>query len=349
MSEDLVKHILQQNSVDHYGFAPLQRPLSIDLYKEWISKGLHADMAYLAEHTEKKESPQLLLKKAKSAIVITHPYPEPDENFPLKNLKIAKYACGGDYHHWLKEKMEALCGEFARAFPNEEFMPFTDSSPVLERDLAYQAGLGWVGKNSCLISRKKGSYFLIAEIYTTLELGKQQPASPDHCGTCRRCIDACPTEAINENRTLDSNKCISYWTIEAKTTPPLPLAAQFQSWFFGCDICQDVCPWNGKVYGNLPQATTHASHKPALLSTTIDDLRWILTSSNNELEKTLRHTPMVRARGRGLKRNALIVIANSSYLELLPEVRAYVDHPQLGELARWAVNELCTRTPNHMD
>lgn len=333
MSEDLVKHILQQNGIAHFGFARLGRPLTIDLYKDWIASGFHGDMNYLAEHTQKKEQPDLLLPHAKSAIVITHPYPQSQENFPLQHLKVAKYAQGDDYHYWLKEKMEHLCVELRRAFPLEHFIAFTDSAPVLERDLAYQAALGWIGKNSCLLSRKQGSYFLIAEIYTTLNLSLIQELTPDHCGTCRRCIDACPTEAINENRTLDATKCISYWTIEAKANPSFALASQFQSWFFGCDICQDVCPWNGKVYNSLAKETPHPS-------SVIEDLRWILTSSNNELERVLERTPLARARGRGLKRNALVVIANSQLRELSSEVANYLNHPYLGELARWTQEQL---------
>lgn len=339
MSEDLVKHILRQHSIAHWGIAPLARPLSMDLYKDWISSGFHGDMKYLAEHTSKKEHPDLLLPKAKSAIVIAHAYPQLTEDFPLQHLKVAKYAQGGDYHHWLKEKMESVCTSLRQALPNENFMAFTDSSPVLERDLAYQAALGWIGKNSCLISRKHGSYFLLAEIYTTLDLQPNHPPSPDHCGTCRRCIDACPTGALQENRTLNATKCISYWTIEAKANPPPELAVNFQSWFFGCDICQDVCPWNGKVYASLKAPS---QDKPSI----IEDLRWILTSSNNELDRVFQSTPLARARGRGLKRNALIVIANSQLHELTPEISTYLNHPYLGDIAQWTQTQLLQSRTN---
>lgn len=333
MSQDLVKHILQQHSIAHYGFAPLQRPLSMDLYKEWISSGFHADMNYLATHTEKKETPSLLLPKAKSAIVITHPYPEESQDFPLHHLKVAKYARGGDYHLWLKEKMSKISRDLKASFPDHNFLEFTDSSPVLERDLAYQASLGWIGKNSCLLSRQQGSYFLIAEIYTTLVLQSDTSPAHDHCGTCTRCIDSCPTGAIHDNRTLDAGLCISYWTIEAKIPPPLEKASQFQSWFFGCDICQDVCPWNNKVYGAI-------APKPEEKTSLVEELRWILTSSNKELERTFHGTPLLRARGRGLKRNAMVVIANSGLSELAPEVRSYADHGELGKLALWTLSHL---------
>ncbi|MCC6137562.1 MAG: tRNA epoxyqueuosine(34) reductase QueG [Bdellovibrionaceae bacterium] len=333
MSQDLVKHILHQHSISHYGFAPLTRPLSLDVYKNWLAEGHHADMDYLAAHLAKKETPQLLSPTGKSAIVFTTPYPKLKEDFPLQHLKVAKYAQGHDYHYWLKEKVEAVCKDLKKLVPNEEFVGFTESSPVLERDLAFQAGLGWFGKNSCIISRNEGSYFLIAEIYSSIALHADGPVSPDHCGTCNRCVEACPTEAILDNRTLDANKCISYWTIEAKTTPPIALAKNFSSLFFGCDICQDVCPWNQKVYGKqAPEKQDRAA--------LVRELRWVLTSSNNELERTFKQTPLLRARGRGLKRNALVVIANNQLEELKTEVKDYLEHKDLGKIAQWTYSTI---------
>lgn len=336
MSLELVKHILQQHSITHFGFAPLERPISIDLYSEWLNDGFHADMKYLKEHKDQKENPQLLMNKAKSAIVVTVPYPQREEHFPLKALQVAKYAQSTDYHYWLKAMVKGIADDLVKLFPTESFLSFTDSSPVLERDLAYQAGLGWFGKNSCLISRMQGSYFLIAEIYTTMDLSTPIPVSPDHCGTCNRCIDACPTDAINDNRTIDANKCISYWTIEAKTTPPIDLAKNFSNWFFGCDICQDVCPWNGKVYNSTYK------HPEVPREALIEELRWILEASNGELEKTFKTTPLLRSRGRGLKRNALVVIANSNLVELASTVDTYCNHPELKEIAHWCKTQLHT-------
>lgn len=333
MSQHLVKHILQQHSIAHYGFAPLTRPLSMDIYKSWLEEGLNADMDYLSKHFEKKETPQLLAPRGKSAIVFTTAYPNRSDDFPLQHLKIAKYAQGQDYHYWLKQKVEAVCKDLKTLFPQEEFLGFTDSSPVLERDLAFQAGLGWFGKNSCILSRSEGSYFLIAEIYSSLSLTSELPLSPDHCGTCNRCVEACPTNALLDNRTLDAGKCISYWSIEAKSTPPPELAKNFSSWFFGCDICQDVCPWNNKVYGK-PQEPEFDR------SAVINELRWVLTSSNKELERAFKETPLLRARGRGLKRNALLVIANEQLYELKSAVESFLPHKELGPLAQWVMTAL---------
>jgi epoxyqueuosine reductase len=338
MELNLVKHILAQHGVSHSGVTPLSKPLSLDVYKNWIAEQMHGEMHYLQTHCEAKESPQSLLPSARSAIVFTVPYKHPEselESFPLQHLQVAKYAQGKDYHFWLQGLVNRICVDLKKLFNNDEFLGFTDSSPVMERDLAYRAGLGWFGKNSCIISRAKGSYFLIAEIYTSMAISSNAPMTPDHCGTCNRCVEACPTQAINDNRTLDARKCISYWTIESKTIPPKDLRSKFEGWFFGCDICQDVCPWNGKLKDLLPPVSLPNGSKELT-----DELRWILTSSNNELERQFTGTPLVRARGRGLKRNALIVIAHKKLNALLPEVTEYVSHKDLGELAQWTLQEL---------
>ena len=333
MSVSLVNHILKQHGINHFGFTPLKRPLSIDIYKDWLKKNHHANMKYLEEHSEQKEFPQLLAPQARHAIVWTTPYPCKPNNYPLRELKIAKYALGDDYHYWLKNKANSLCHDLKTLFPNETFVGFTDSSPVLERDLAYRAGLGWIGKNSCLISRKQGSYFLIAEIYTSLDITSSLPTSPDHCGTCNLCVDSCPTQALLDNRTLDAHKCISYWTIESKTPPPKELADQFSGWFFGCDICQDVCPWNQKIYKPI-------SPPPPQRPQIIAELRWILKASHKELERTFQTTPLLRARGKGLKKNALIVAANLNLVELTPDILPFLNHPHLSELAQWTMQRL---------
>lgn len=338
MSRFLVNHILKQHGISHFGFTALERPLSIDIYKDWLKKDYHADMKYLEDHLPQKEFPQQLAPQARHAIVWTHPYPIKNNRFPLKELKIAKYALGEDYHYWLKNKATSLCSDLKTIFPNETFVGFTDSSPVLERDLAQRAGLGWIGKNSCLISRQQGSYFLIAEIYTSLDISSTANTSPDHCGTCNLCVESCPTQAINNNRTLDAHKCISYWTIESKKAPPPFLANQFSGWFFGCDICQDVCPWNGKVF----KRTTKPAPQRSQL---IDELRWVLSSSNKQLERAFQTTPLLRARGKGLKRNALIVIANLQLHELKEDVLALTHQPQLADLALWTQQQLLSSSP----
>lgn len=332
--EQRIRDLFKNHGISHMGFARLERPLSLSFYQDWLDQSFHGQMDYLSSHLPSKAEPQKLLPTAKNAIVFTYPYTtsEWSENFPLQHLKIASYARKKDYHFWLREKINALCGELKSVFPQEDFLGFTDSAPVMERDLAHRAGLGWFGKNSCLIDKKNGSLFFIAEIYTSLDLQAPETLPRDHCGTCNRCVEACPTDAIMDNKTLDATKCISYWTIESREVPPEHLRKNFQGWFFGCDVCQDVCPWNGKISRALP--------RPQENTDLVSELRWILQSSNNQILKALKTTPLARAGGRGLKRNAMIVAANLKISDVSKDIEAYKNDYHLGELAQWSLNEI---------
>ncbi len=344
LASDLVEidKILRGKGFDAYGFAELTQPETIAFYKEWLAKGHHADMEYLVRHFAKKNEPQKLMEKGCSAFVIIKnyvPHPEGLSNWPLKSTSgIAAYAQGRDYHHFLKRQLAEAIDSFSLLWPDEEFVCFTDSAPVLERELAMRAGLGWVGKNTCLISRTNGSLFFIAEIYTSLSLPTAlSKRSPDHCGTCRRCLDACPTGALVAPRELDARKCISYLTIESRDLPDLKLRSGIGHWLFGCDICQNVCPWNRKTL----------AAKSSLLSpiTTADeamiaDLRFIFSSSNRTLERALAGTPLSRAGGIGLKRNALVVAGNLKVVAVREEVEALLIHVKLGPLATWALEKI---------
>ncbi len=335
----------------HFGWSQLTRPLSFEFYNSWLQDGFHGEMSYLAEHAPVKENAQLKWPRAESALVFAIPYfPHPaptDSNFPLKAARTSLYAQGMDYHFWFKERMQQLCTELNQIFPDQEFIPFTDSSPILERDLARRAGLGWAGKNTCLIHPKKGSLFFIGEIYTSLKVETHFEPLPDFCGTCRKCIDICPTQAIIEPRKLDARKCISYLTIESRTTPPEELRSAIGDWFFGCDLCQTVCPWNQKIFkGHLSiEPQLELSTEPLLnLSTEsrtdlIADLQYILTASGKKLGKDFLGTPMARAGSFGLKRNALIVAGNQKLKELQREVQNLLAHEKLGELASWTLTQ----------
>lgn len=330
---------IKAEGFEHFGFVSLGKPLSLELYRQWLKDGCHGDMKYLETHLPLKESPQLLMPKVRSAIVITVPYfPASPPTHSASRLRSALYSQTPDYHHWFTERLEKLRDLLQQKFIGEEFLCYTDSKPVPERDLGVRAGLGWIGKNGCLISRQKGSLFFIGEIYTTLEITSETPAVPDHCGTCDRCIRACPTQAIRDNRTLDARLCISYWTIEAKTAPPEELRGRFGDWFFGCDICQTVCPWNEKVFGKEQMRALSSS----TTSTSIeDDIRWCLTRSSREMEKELHEFPLMRARARGLKRNALIVAANMKLKSLVAEVEnVAATSPPLRGLALWTLDQL---------
>lgn len=320
---------------------PLGQPLSLGLYKDWLTAGHHATMDYLKRHLPVKENPELLLPKAASAIVVAknyYPHPYPSE--AVLSTRTALYARGADYHLQFQEALEKLKGRLEAEYPEEKFLCFTDSAPVLERDLAVRAGLGWIGKNGCVIHPQKGSLFFVGEIFTTLALTSPTPATiPDMCGTCDRCLTACPTQALVAPRVLDARKCISYWTIEARAPAPPALREKFADWFFGCDICQTVCPWNEKVFGrelmrseSLPQLPT----TEALLL----DLRALLTATPQELRDRFAQLPYSRARALGLKRNALYVAGNLRLRELRPEIESHLTNLDLKELSEWALARL---------
>lgn len=341
---------VQEIGFAQFGFAELTTPISIGLYEEWLAKGYQGEMTYLARHLEDKKNPVRLLKRARSAIVVTEnyvPHPSSKDDWPLSNsTRVAAYARGVDYHHFLKEKLTRLIDKLKTEFPDDEFVSFTDSGPVLERDLAARAGLGWVGKNTCLIHRKEGSLFFIAEIYSSLTLPVAQIEIHDHCGTCTRCLDACPTGALKAPRELDARRCISYLTIESRENPPEELRASIGDWLFGCDICQTVCPWNIKAKGREALSSLEPSRDEQGRSELIQDLRFLLTSPNRALERAFQGTPLFRSGGVGLKRNALIVTGNLVLHELEDSVRALSEHPKLGELAQWALLQMQTRTQN---
>lgn len=210
--------------------------------ENWLNNGYQGKMAYMENHFEKRVNPQLLVPGAKSVISLLFNY-FPEEDLSESPLKISKYAYGKDYHFVIKDKLKNFLKEIEAQIGNVEGRVFVDSAPVLDRAWAAKSGLGWIGKNAMLINKRKGSFYFIAELILDLEL-EYDTATTDHCGTCTACIDACPTDAIVDNKVIDSNKCISYLTIELKEQVPAHFKAHMEGWIFGCDICQDVCPWN---------------------------------------------------------------------------------------------------------
>ncbi|WP_298265824.1 tRNA epoxyqueuosine(34) reductase QueG [uncultured Lutibacter sp.] len=211
--------------------------------EQWLKNGYHGKMQYMENYFDKRLDPRLLVEDAKSVISLTFNYfPETNQNNSA--FKIAKYAYGEDYHHVLKSKLKELTFFIEATIGEIHGRAFVDSAPVLERAWAQKAGLGWRGKHSLLIQKNKGSFFFLAELILDIELAYDTPFVTDHCGTCTKCIDACPTDAILPNNTVDGSKCISYFTIELKDEIPTSMKGKFEDWMFGCDICQDVCPWN---------------------------------------------------------------------------------------------------------
>jgi len=215
--------------------------------REWLEAGRHARMGYMSNHFEKRTDPTMLVEGARSVISLLFNYYTDKTQEDAQAPVISKYAYGRDYHFVMKERMHQLFGFIQSLQPGTKGRVFVDSAPVLDRAWARKAGLGWIGKNSCLISRNLGSFVFIGEIILNLDLTYNQVPESDFCGSCRRCVEACPTGAIMEGRTLDSQRCISYQTIENKGEISPKLTGRMEGRVFGCDICQDVCPWNRKA------------------------------------------------------------------------------------------------------
>jgi epoxyqueuosine reductase len=264
--------------------------------EEWLSKGYHGQMKYMENWFDKRLDPRLLVEGAKSVIMLTFNYFPKEQQSP-ENPQIAKYAYGEDYHNVLKDKLKELLSRMQEEFGDINGRIFVDSAPVMERAWAAKSGLGWIGKHSLLIQKKRGSFFFLATIITDLEFEEQNSITTDHCGTCTRCIDACPTDAIVQAQVVDASKCISYLTIELKDSIPDDFKGKMENWAFGCDICQDVCPWNRfSKMQNEPRFEPN----PQLLNMSNNDWQEITEDIFKEI---FRKSAIKRTKFEGLKRN----------------------------------------------
>jgi epoxyqueuosine reductase len=263
--------------------------------ESWLNKNYHGQMSYMENHFDKRLNPNLLVDDAKSVISLVLNY-YPSEFQKEETYKVSKYAYGQDYHFVIKQKLNSLLHSIQESIGEVSGRAFVDSAPVLDKAWAAKAGLGWIGKNSNLITQSVGSFYFIAELIIDLELEYDNPTT-DHCGTCTACIDACPTDAIVAPYVVDGSKCISYFTIELKENIPSEMKGKFNDWAFGCDICQDVCPWNkfSKAH-NEPLFSPH----PDLLSMTKKDWEEI---TEETFKKVFKNSAVKRTEFKGLKRN----------------------------------------------
>ncbi|MBI4461101.1 MAG: tRNA epoxyqueuosine(34) reductase QueG [Acidobacteria bacterium] len=378
-----VKTRIQQKAarlgLDLCGIAPAGMPArDREQYLWWLQEGFHGEMKYMER--PQRQDIRALLPSVRSvicaAMVYNTPYPKSTECPDEDRGWIARYAWGEDYHEVLRQRLEELLQELRSTveYPFDAKI-YVDTGPVLERAFARAAGLGWIAKNTCLIHPKLGSWFVVGEILTSLELPPEQPAA-DRCGTCTACIDACPTAAIIEPYVLDSTRCISYHTIELKGAIPAEHRADIGRHVFGCDICQDVCPWNRKAPftllpefrpRNFPSSSgladilnqsereDHAQAESARQSfdrpaegspqhprnAFNPPLEWLATLNEEEFRELFRHSPVKRARYQGLLRNAAVAMGNSKRPKFLPILQKLANDsdPIVREHAQWALRQ----------
>ncbi|NND12012.1 MAG: tRNA epoxyqueuosine(34) reductase QueG [Flavobacteriaceae bacterium] len=264
--------------------------------EKWLNKNMHGEMHYMANHFDKRLDPTKLVEGSKSVIsLLLNYYPSKDQEDQTAP-KISKYAYGTDYHFVIKDKLKHLLYHIQEEIGDVHGRAFVDSAPVLDKAWAAKSGLGWIGKHSNLLTQQVGSFYFIAELIIDLELEYDTPVT-DHCGTCTACIDACPTKAITEPYVVDGSKCISYFTIELKESIPSDFKGQLDNWMFGCDVCQDVCPWNRF---SKPHKEPLFNPKPELLSMTKKDWEEI---SEEVFKKVFKDSAVKRTKFSGLKRN----------------------------------------------
>lgn len=291
IKEKAKKFGFQSCGISKAGFLESEAPA----LERWLKNGFHGEMSYMENHFDKRLDPTLLVEGSKSVISLSYNYFPEIQMDRDNNFKIAKYAYGEDYHDVIKEKLREMVAELHEEIGDFDCRVFTDSAPILERAWAKKSGLGWVGKNSLLINKKHGSFAFLAEIICDLELEEDAPTT-DHCGKCTRCIDACPTQAIVNERIVDGSKCISYATIELKSEIPDYFEGKMNDWIFGCDICQDVCPWNRF-------STPHSEPKFALKEfSKLRKNEW-QEITQEIFSEIFRKSPVKRTKFAGLARN----------------------------------------------
>ena len=308
-------------------------------HARWIAHGYAGDMAWLGRNLDKRADPRQLVPGARSVVCLGMYYdPPPAATGGALTGRIARYARGDDYHDLIKSRLAELWDGFrARAGDDVGGRYYVDTAPVLERELAARAGLGWWGKNTVLINRRAGSYFFLAELITTAELNLDEPAT-DHCGSCTRCLDACPTQAFPEPYVLDARRCISYLNIELKGSIPEDLRHGMGDWLLGCDICQDVCPWNRRG------ATTREPAFHARDGLDPVDLVELIAMDRDAFNERFRRNPAKRPKRRGMLRNAAVALGNSDQQEAAVPVLAEVLQKEEEHLVRahvaWALGKL---------
>jgi epoxyqueuosine reductase len=308
MTKDFTEELRRQArrlGFDKVGVAPADALTEEgERLKQWLARGFHGQMSYMARDPQRRADPRSLLPSAKSVVSVALNYFRPESHKDAPEVgKISRYAWGDDYHEVLRDKLKSLL-EWVRArAPGAEGKICVDSAPMMDKAWAVRAGLGWIGKHTNLITKEFGSWVFLGELLISIELDYDSLVEPDHCGKCRACIDACPTQAIIEPYQLDATRCISYGTIELRESElPEPIGSNLEGWVFGCDICQDVCPWS-----RFSKETVEDRFEPRE-SVVEPRLQELIEMSQEEFSTRFRKSAVKRAKLDGLKRNALAVM-----------------------------------------
>lgn len=347
LTPEQLSHMVKQRGVelgfDLIGIAPVKTPSTYPQYLRWVSLGFHGEMKYMERRKDERASVRALLPDAESVIVgaINHFVPNrPEHNSAGPKGQVSRYAWGLDYHDVVLRKLEALL-DYLKSLLGDwvKGKAYVDTGPILERDFAVQAGLGWFGKNTCLINPKLGSYLFLGELIVNVPLAPDEPFKKSHCGKCTRCLTACPTGALIAPYQLDARSCISYLTIELRGSIPRELRPLIGTWVFGCDICQDVCPWNRKA-----KPTSEDAFFPRPWSA--PELLKLLQLTESEFRELFRHSPMKRAKRSGIVRNACVAVGNlreERAVPLLARLLLSDPDPIVREHAAWALGRIATQ------
>lgn len=321
---------------DLVGIAPAVSPPGYHRLVEWLSAGYAAEMRWIERRKEAYQTADGVLPGTRSVIMVAMNYHEGSQH--AAGARVSRYAWGtADYHDLMRERLKLLADDIHKLRPTARSRVVVDTAPLLERDFARLAGIGWFGKNTMLISRQIGSWFFLGAVLTDVELDYDQPHQTDHCGSCTRCLDACPTDAFPEPGVLDANRCISYLTIEHRQAPiPDALRSSIGPWLFGCDICQDVCPWN-----RFAPESSESVFQPFLDRNPVD-CRALLRMDATQFREHFAKTPLLRPGRAGLLRNAAIVLGNLRCIEAEPELTAALNDPEslIRGAAVWALGQL---------
>ena len=335
----LIKQMAREVGFDLAGIAPAVTPTGYHSFLDWLNQGYAGEMSYLERRKDAYAHPRYVMSSVRSVLMLTLNY-RTEEPPPLTGTeaRVSRYAWGTtDYHKVIRKKLKQLARLIHARFPDCETRGIVDTAPLLERDFAQLAGLGWIGKNTLLLNQSKGSWFFLAGLLLSDELEYDAPQETSHCGTCTRCLEACPTDAFVEAGTLDARKCISYLTIELRDQPiPAELRPGMQDWMFGCDVCQDVCPWNRKA-----PVSDEPAFQPVETFSPVDACELLLLDEAG-FQKRFQSTPMSRARRAGLLRNAAIVLGNRGEAAAVPVLQRVLNDSEslIRGAAAWALGQL---------